>query len=278
MGIKQILSKFDQLKHDYFDRRIVQLTLDYFLALEGSTINFKSPPTASNLQYRESPVLRPNCCMSHAGTVVRKDVELVEAKDNTVFVPSGNKSPNRDMDSIVFKITYPIGKKLIYPDTYMGNGDMQNRGMRCINMTIQNPRQLRGLAILSSGIEAIKRVSEKHYQVRSQHGDFYYDVQKKYGIGWMCSCPNWQEYQKDCKHIYAVHFSQQLRLEIERDIDTDSFKYLRLLNALNVNLRMLLRGAREKQRKDLHRDMDVRIAIIDLWLIENYQGSKPLQK
>lgn len=217
-----ILAKFDQLKHDYFDRHIIQLTLDYFLALEGSTTSFKAPPTASNFQYKESPTDSPNCSIIHRGTVVRNEDELVVALDNTDFVPSGNKSPNRDIDNKVFKITYPITIKFIYPYTHIGNGNSNNMGKKVKNMTIHNPRQLRGLAILSSGLEAIKRVDEKHYQVKSQHGDFYYDVEKKYGMGWVCSCPNWKEYQQDCKHIYAIHFSMQLRLEVERDIDTDN--------------------------------------------------------
>ncbi|UCE36089.1 MAG: DDE-type integrase/transposase/recombinase [Thermoplasmata archaeon] len=88
-------------------------------------------------------------------------------------------------------------------------------------MTIQNPRQLRGLAILSSGLEAIKRVSDYEYQVKSQHGDHYYTVKNtKFGI--TCTCPNWQEYQTDCKHIFAVTFSMQLRLEVEKEIDTNN--------------------------------------------------------
>jgi transposase-like protein len=40
--------------------------------------------------------------------------------------------------------------------------------------------------------------------------------------GLSCTCPNWQEYKSNCKHIYAVEFSMQLRLEVERDFNNDN--------------------------------------------------------
>jgi transposase-like protein len=222
MGIKHVLAKFDRLKADYYDRQIVQTTLDYYHFLCGSITTFKTPPTASNFQNNESPDLSPNCSIIHRGTVERRDGDVDVAFVNTVRVPSGNESPNKDIVDKVYKFTYPFTLKFIYPHAYIGNGNSKKIGKRGINMTIQNPRQLRGLAILSSGKDAIKRIDDKHYQVKSQHGDFYYEVEKKYGIGKTCSCPNWKEYQQDCKHIYAVDFSIQLRLEVKKDIDMDN--------------------------------------------------------
>ena len=105
---KFILDKFDQLKHDYFDRQIVQLTLDYFLTLESSTTNLTPSPDISNCQYKESPALRPNCSTIHRGNVVLNDGDVDVAFDNTVFVPSVNKSPNRDIEGNVYKFTYPF--------------------------------------------------------------------------------------------------------------------------------------------------------------------------
>jgi transposase-like protein/predicted RNA-binding Zn-ribbon protein involved in translation (DUF1610 family) len=122
----------------------------------------------------------------------------------------------------VYKITYPITLKYICNEQHIGNKKGNYIGKERTSMTIYNPRQLRALAILSSGIDAIKRTDKKHYRVRSQNGNGYYDVTKRYGIGWTCTCHDWAEHQQDCKHTYAVQFSMQLRLETEREVNTNN--------------------------------------------------------
>jgi transposase-like protein len=82
---------------------------------------------------------------------------------------------------------------------------------------LNNPRELRGLAILSQG-NAITKVGTNTYLVKSQAGAGDYSV-KKNGKMWTCTCPNFAEYQMDCKHIYAVKFSLKLRQDVEAEIE-----------------------------------------------------------
>ncbi len=209
----------------------------------GLTTNIKDPLGASNFHSNLSPTSNLNCDTTHDGTVVRKESDLLVARCNVVSV---NKSPDTDMEKQVYKPTYSPTNKFKYPQINIGI----RIGRRQVNMTIHNPRQLRGLAILSSGKEAIKRIDKKHYQVRSQHGDFYYDIEKKYGKGWICSCPNWKEYEQDCKHIYAVAFSMQLRLEVERDIDTDNIlTFSEVIVCPECNSDMVVKNGRRKCQK-----------------------------
>lgn len=78
---------------------------------------------------------------------------------------------------------------------------------------LNSPRELRGLAILSSG-NAITKVGTSAYVVKSQTGIGEYTV-KKEGSAWSCTCPDFAENLADCKHIFAVKFSLKLRLEAE---------------------------------------------------------------
>ena len=148
---------------------------------------------------------------------MRKDDEFEVARVNIVSFLDV-LSPDSDKGLILFNITYKednkITNKYIYPQAHIGN----SVGNKVITMTVRNPRQLRALAILSSGIDAIKRIDNNHYKVKSQYKNSYYDVVFKKGTGWTCTCPNYQEYHQDCKHIYASQFSAQLRLETEREI------------------------------------------------------------
>jgi putative transposase len=80
---------------------------------------------------------------------------------------------------------------------------------------LNNPRELRGLAILSMG-NAITKVEVNAYMVKSQTGIGEYTI-KKDGRAWSCTCPNFAEYHLDCKHIYAVKFSLKLREDVEAE-------------------------------------------------------------
>ncbi len=76
-------------------------------------------------------------------------------------------------------------------------------------MPIENPRQLRGLAILARGNQ-IKRIDASTYRVASQSGNGSYLVQR-HGLTWNCECPDHVYRGMVCKHIHAVNFSLNLR-------------------------------------------------------------------
>jgi hypothetical protein len=70
-------------------------------------------------------------------------------------------------------------------------------------------RQVRAWEMLSNGNE-IKRIDENTYRVRSQSGNGFYFVSKD-GENWSCKCPDYENRQLACKHIYAVYFSLNFR-------------------------------------------------------------------
>jgi transposase-like protein len=76
-------------------------------------------------------------------------------------------------------------------------------------VTLENPRELRGLEILSKG-DQIRRIDADTYKVRSQHGNGSYLV-VRHGREWSCECPDHANRQTVCKHIYSVFFSLHLR-------------------------------------------------------------------
>lgn len=85
---------------------------------------------------------------------------------------------------------------------------------------LNNPRELRGLAILSKG-NAITPVGKNAWLVKSQTGIGEYQVEKKYGVGWICSCPDYEKNQTDCKHVIAVRFSLKLKADIKTEYETE---------------------------------------------------------
>jgi len=86
-------------------------------------------------------------------------------------------------------------------------------------------RELKGLAIAAKGAQ-IKRINKLSYNVRSQSNGLWYSVVEEYGSSierikkhWTCSCPDHLYRGVQCKHIYAVLFSKQLRKKIVGDQD-----------------------------------------------------------
>ena len=62
----------------------------------------------------------------------------------------------------------------------------------------------------------IMRLDERFYRVASQSSDRMYDVvRKKESSGWLCTCPDFQFRNVQCKHIWAVQFSLAVRKEVE---------------------------------------------------------------
>ena len=203
---------FDRLKRTYWGTK--QLTLDYFL--RGDTTICRSPSTTLSSQDNESPSLRSNCLTKNMGTVVRKESDPGRAHVNLDSVP-GILPPHRDILTKVYNSTYGYSMGIPTKPLYSSILIYLLIGRKVINMTVSNPRQLRALGILSSGIEAIIRESKYYYRVKSQSRKGYYDVHI-YHNGWKCDCPDFEARQQDCKHIYAVQFSMQLRLQVEKDV------------------------------------------------------------
>ena len=86
---------------------------------------------------------------------------------------------------------------------------------------LQNPRELRGLAILSNG-NAVNRVHKGLFLVRSQTGVGEYEVHPHKFDAWTCTCPDWAKHKTDCKHIFAVRFSLRLKKDIEESREDDT--------------------------------------------------------
>ncbi len=61
----------------------------------------------------------------------------------------------------------------------------------------------------------IIRLDERFYKVASQSGQGMYDVVKRKTGGWLCDCPDFQNRDVQCKHIWAVQISLTVRREVE---------------------------------------------------------------
>jgi putative transposase len=61
--------------------------------------------------------------------------------------------------------------------------------------------------------DQIKRIEETFYTVKSQNGNGEYAV-TRIDHEWICECPDNKYRHAECKHIYAVKFSQSLRAEV----------------------------------------------------------------
>ena len=64
-------------------------------------------------------------------------------------------------------------------------------------------RVVRGYAIISKG-DVPKKVDEKTFTIPSQNGNGEYTITK--GNKWKCTCPDYKERKRDCKHIHAIRF------------------------------------------------------------------------
>jgi transposase-like protein len=91
---------------------------------------------------------------------------------------------------------------------------------------LTNPRELKGLAILSQP-DTVIQTDKNEWDVRSQSKDTYYHVvrlfqdrhaQQRNQATWTCTCPDHQTRNVICKHIHAV----QLSLKIAGDVQEHS--------------------------------------------------------
>lgn len=86
---------------------------------------------------------------------------------------------------------------------------------------INSPRELRGLAILSKG-DTITHARKGTYFVKSQFGIGCYEVKTHKDKFWTCNCPDFEKRQMDCKHIFAVRFSRQLKKDVDNDSEIET--------------------------------------------------------
>ncbi len=91
---------------------------------------------------------------------------------------------------------------------------------------LTNPRELKGLAILSQP-DTVIQTDKNDWDVRSQSKNAYYHVvrafqdrhaQQRGQATWTCTCPDHQTRNVICKHIHAV----QLSLKIAGDVQEQS--------------------------------------------------------
>jgi transposase-like protein len=83
-----------------------------------------------------------------------------------------------------------------------------------INVTAQltTTREERGQTIAQHNGQ-VKRIDENFYTVKSQNGNGEYAV-TKIDLEWICECPDNKYRHVECKHIFAIRFSQSLRAEV----------------------------------------------------------------
>lgn len=86
----------------------------------------------------------------------------------------------------------------------------------------ENPRQIKGQEIANKQ-DAVTRIDENHYTVKSQTINLDYDVVATES-GWKCTCPDHTYRKVCCKHIHAVEVSIELRKEIEQTITIQPIK------------------------------------------------------
>jgi transposase-like protein len=89
---------------------------------------------------------------------------------------------------------------------------------------LDNPRELRGLAILSQP-GTIIQTDENEWDVRSQSIDAYYHIIRTFPKErkarmhdpptWTCNCPDHQTRNVICKHIHAVQLSLKIAGEVQ---------------------------------------------------------------
>ncbi len=191
---------------------LAQTTLDHF---SGFTITRSSPSELSSSQDSLSPSDNLNVSTIQSGTVVRNEEDFEVALDNTVSVISPQEQRIRDK---VYGFTYQFTDGVKYLWRYVG----KLIGKRVQSLTIHDEDQLKALQILSSGIDAVQRINKNHYKVRSMSDKTrFYNVTRKRGEGWKCECHVYQVKHLVCKHMVAIEFYNQLRLQSGREPSPD---------------------------------------------------------
>lgn len=111
--------------------------------------------------------------------------------------------------------------------------------MPTIQRITREPRELKALTIV--GLNQVKRISTKHYQVKSQTSDDWYNVKLDDSNGWICECKDHVFRHVECKHILSTYLSRELRHKIIANSDVD---------AIETNLEFSCKCGSTKFRKD----------------------------
>jgi len=76
-------------------------------------------------------------------------------------------------------------------------------------------REERG-RMIAENPNQIMRLRDRFYKVNSQSGHGMYDViKKKESSGWLCTCPDFQYRNVQCKHVWAVQLSLKIREQVQ---------------------------------------------------------------
>ncbi len=131
-------------------------------------------------------------------------------------------------------------------------------------------REVRGYAIISKG-DTPKKIDKNTFEVPSQNGNGIYKVTKN--GKWECSCPDYQERHKDCKHIHAVRFyldfNNKVKIENKGIVkDRQRCPYCKSSNTVGYGKRHTKSG--QKQR---YRCNDCRRKFIENKDYERYKGN-----
>ncbi|MBI2184657.1 MAG: IS1/IS6 family transposase [Thaumarchaeota archaeon] len=108
-------------------------------------------------------------------------------------------------------------------------------------VTLENPRELRGLEILGKGNE-IRRINPYTYRVSSQSGNGSYLVVGN-GKEFSCECADYKFRGVACKHIFGVFFSLNLRQKVTvqnlglQDVVREGCKVCGSSNVIKLGLR-----------------------------------------
>ena len=125
---------------------------------------------------------------------------------------------------------------------------------------LTNPRELRGLAILSQP-DTVSQESKNVWNVKSQSGNGYYQITKTFVKGrsnkhiheWSCTCPDHTTRDVICKHIYAVQFSLKLKNDIEQEATQKQLERAEVKIACPYckSENIISRGKRKNQRGEV---------------------------
>jgi len=117
------------------------------------------------------------------------------------------------------------------------------------NMQTLGTREDRGKAIAEKQGQII-RINDHSYKVKSQSSDILYDVIST-EIGWKCTCPDHTSRGVQCKHIFSVIFSFNLREQVKKSVVIQPIEITYCLFCHSVNLKK--NGIRHNKSGDIQR-------------------------
>ena len=116
--------------------------------------------------------------------------------------------------------------------------------------TTENPRRLRGLAIVNKKGSQVKRINDSNYEVLSQSGNGTYLI-SKIEEEWICECPDHRFRGVKCKHIWAVEISIRLKEQVQKDTVIQQITISECIYCRSPNLKKY--GVRHNKSGDIQR-------------------------